>query len=108
MITGETWGLIGGIAGGLIGLIGGLIGTYCSIRNTKNSQERSYVIKFTLFIFVLVTSFLGLMWLLPNPYRNFLWAPYSILLVCMIQSLNRKLHGLRSEKEAEQAAPRNR
>lgn len=95
MNTGETWGLIGGIAGGLAGLIGGVIGTFSSIRNTKSSRERSSMIKFSIICWVAIGVFLGLMWMLPSPYRFFLWIPYSILLPWGIATANRNQRRIR-------------
>lgn len=100
MSSGETWGLIGGIAGGLLGLVGGLIGTYFSIRNTESSRERSCVIGSSIVCWAAIGLFLGLMWLLPSPYRFFLWIPYSILLPWGIVAANRKQQRIR-ESEAE-------
>lgn len=98
MNSGETWGLIGGIAGGLLGLVGGMVGTYYSIRNTERSRERSWVIRFSILCCAGIGLFLGLIWLLPVPYRFFLWIPYSILLPWGIVAANRKQRRIREEE----------
>lgn len=96
MSSGETWGLIGGLAGGLLGLVGGLIGTYYSIRNTESSRERSCVIRSSILCWAAIGLFLGLMWLLPVPYRYFLWIPYSMLVPWGIMAANRKQQRIRA------------
>ena len=94
-------GLIGGLIGGAIGLAGGVFGTYCSITNTNGPLERAYMIKASGVIWVGVTLFLVLMFLLPNPYRFWLWVPYGILLPLGIMKLNKRIAEIR---EAEAAA----
>jgi uncharacterized membrane protein len=101
MNTGETWGLMGGMIGGIGGLIGGLIGTYCSIKNARSGRERSCVRTFAVVCWIVVSVFLGLMWMLPGSYRHFLWIPYSILLPLGVVSMNRKLQRIRQTEEAQ-------
>lgn len=91
-------GGIGAIIGGTIGLIGGLIGTYCSIRNTDGPKERSFMIKASVIFWVGIILFLGLMFALPNPYRYFLWIPYSVLLPLGIICGNKVHQKIRQEE----------
>lgn len=44
-MDGATAGLIGGIVGSVIGVAGGLFGTYMSIRNTKTTAERQFMVR---------------------------------------------------------------
>ncbi|HUP78675.1 MAG TPA: hypothetical protein VM260_08985 [Pirellula sp.] len=41
---GQIGGWVGGIFGGAIGILGGVIGTYFSIKNTKGTRERAFMI----------------------------------------------------------------
>jgi hypothetical protein len=68
------------ITGCTIGPIGGLVGTYCSIKNTNRSKERAFMVKASIVVWAGIILFLGLMLILPNPYRYFLWKPYSVFL----------------------------
>jgi len=68
-MSGAMWGWIGGIAGGVIGLAGGVVGTYFSIKNCSGPRERSFMIKSALVCWLAMSIFLGLLLVLPNPYR---------------------------------------
>ncbi|MFW9999051.1 MAG: hypothetical protein ACFE9Q_10670 [Candidatus Hodarchaeota archaeon] len=48
-------GLIVGIVGSAIGVLGGVIGIYLSIKRTKTTAERKFVIKCTLAAWIAVT-----------------------------------------------------
>ncbi len=91
-------GLVGGIAGGIIGLIGGIAGTCISIRNTKSGPERSFMIKAAAVCWIAVIVFLVLMFVLPDPYRYYLWIPYSILLPLGIRYGNRVQQRIRQRR----------
>jgi hypothetical protein len=91
-------GYIGAIIGCTIGLIGSLIGTYCSIRNTSGPKERAFMVKASVMVWVGIILFLGLMFALPNPYRYFLWIPYSVLLPLGIICGNKKQQRIRQEE----------
>ncbi|MBN1129740.1 MAG: hypothetical protein JXA71_12175 [Chitinispirillaceae bacterium] len=101
-------GLIGGIAGGVIGLIGGLVGTYFGIRNTKGALERAFMVKASVVCWIAIILFLGLMFALPNPYRYFLWIPYSILLPLGIIYGNRTQQKIRKEESQKQGVQATR
>lgn len=51
---------------------------------------------------IAVILFLGLMFALPNPYRYFLWIPYSILLPLGIIFNNRRQQKIREEESQDQ------
>ena len=91
-------GYIGAIIGCTIGLVGGLIGTYCSIKNTVGPKERAYMAKASMVVWLGIVLFLGLMFALPNPYRYFLWIPYSVLLPLVIICGNKKQQSIRREE----------
>ena len=102
MNTGEMWGWIGGVVGGVLGVAGGIVGTYFSIRNTNGPHERAFMIKSAVVGWIAILVFLGLLLMLPNPYRWFLWIPYSILLPIGI------LYGNRRQQAIRQAESQNR
>ncbi|MCK5707519.1 MAG: hypothetical protein KAI43_07675 [Candidatus Aureabacteria bacterium] len=91
-------GIIGGIIGGVLGLMGGLFGTYCSIKNTKGPNEKSFMIKASIIAWIGIIIFLTLMLLLPNPYRFFLWIPYGIILPIAIIKGNKTQAKIRQEE----------
>jgi hypothetical protein len=95
-------GWIGGIAGGVIGSIGGIIGTYFSIKNTNSPRERAFIVKTAIVCWIAVILFLGLMFVLPTPYRYLVWIPYSILLLFGIRFVNRRQQKIRQEDSQSQ------
>jgi len=99
-------GLIGGITGGVLGLLGGMLGAYFSIKNTNSERERAFVIKCCVVGFIAIVAFCSLIFTLPNPYRHFLWIPYSILLPLGIVAVNRKQQSIR-EVESQQSTASN-
>lgn len=98
MNSGVMWGWIGGIVGGILGLAGGIIGTLFSIKNTNGPLERSFMIKSAFVCWIAILIFLGLLLGLPNPYRFFMWIPYTILLPLGIIYGNRKQQAIRQQE----------
>ena len=98
MNAGEMAGWAGAIAGSVIGLMGGIIGTYFGIKNTNGPRERSFMIKASVACWVAVMAFLGLMFCLPGPYRQFLWIPYGVLLALGVRYMNRQQQILRQQE----------
>ena len=90
-------GLIGAIAGSVVGIWGGVIGTWVSIRNTKSSRERRFVIKAAIACWVAVLLMLVLILTIPNPYKAFAGLPVWILLPFAIKHWNRKQMQIRKE-----------
>ena len=88
-------GIIGGIVGSVFGIAGGVIGTYYSIKNTKGPLERAFMIKASVIAWIAITVFLVLIFLVPNPYRLWLWIPYGILLPLGIIKLNKRVAEIR-------------
>ncbi len=93
-------GIMGGIIGSALGIAGGVIGTYFSIKNTNGPLERAFMIKASVIAWIAITVFLALMFLLPYPYRLWLWIPYGILLPLGIIKLNKRLAELRENENA--------
>jgi len=93
-MDGPTLGLIGGIAGSVIGVLGGAVGTYFSVKNTRGPRERAFMIRCAVVCAVVawiaIALFLALMFLLPIPYRHYLWIPYAILLPVGIRYCNER------------------
>lgn len=98
MDAGAMWGWIGGIAGGVIGLAGGVVGTYFGIRNTGGPRERAFMIRASVVCWSAILVFLGLVLALPDPYRWFMWIPYSILLPLGIIYGNRRQQAIRRQE----------
>ena len=96
-------GLIGGIVGSLFGLIGGLVGTYFSIKNTNGPRERTFMIKSAFVCWVAIAVFLALLFLLPSPYRWFLFVPYGILLPLGINYGNKTQQRIRREESSSES-----
>ncbi len=92
-------GWIGAIVGVIGGGIGGIIGAYFSIKNTNSARERAFMVKACAVCWIAIIVFLGLMVLLPNPYRFLLWIPYGILLPLGIIYGNRAQQRIRQEEE---------
>lgn len=96
-------GLIGGIAGCVIGLIGGLIGTFASIRNTSSPRERAFTIKASVIGWIVGIIFLTFLFILPSPWRFFLWIPYGILLPLGIITWNKTQQRIQKEESQNKA-----
>lgn len=104
MNFGMIGGIIGGVVGGIIGLAGGIFGTYCSIKNTKSPRERVFMIHVSIVCWIAILLFLTLLFVLPNPYRWFMWIPYGILLPLGIVYINRKQQRIRQQESQNQAS----
>lgn len=98
--------------GVLGGLAGGIYGTYCSIQNTKTPAERSFVLRYSIAVWLavlllivlpLVLRFAGLidMWL-----SWAAWALFFLLLVPSIFWANRRQAALRAEDATGQTGSR--
>jgi hypothetical protein len=96
-------GLIGGILGTVLGIAGGAFGTYCSITNTKGPTERSFMVRAAVVTWLALTVFLGLLFVLPNPYRYLLWIPYGILLPLGIMRINSRVAEIRQTESPGRA-----
>lgn len=94
-------GVIGGTIGCIIGIVGGIIGTYCSIKNTAGPLERAYMVKVSVVTWITILVFLVLMYMLPNPYRFWLWVPYGVLLPLGITRINRTVAKIRETEHAD-------
>jgi uncharacterized membrane protein YfcA len=90
-MTGESWGLIGGILGAILGVGGGLIGTYFSISRCRSPDERKFMIQTAVIGWLFMILFFVLLVMLPNPYRFLVWLPYGALLAWGIPYTNRRL-----------------
>lgn len=96
----ETLGLVGGILGSVVGLAGGVFGTWCSIRNTSGPRERRFIVWAAVGFWIFCSAFLVAMFLLPDPYRHFLWLPYGLVLTLSIVAANRRQAHIRNEETA--------
>ena len=94
MDQGAQWGILGGI----LGCIGGIVGTYFSIKNTNGPNEKAFMIKGAIIGWIGIILFLALMFILPNPYRFYLWIPYGIILPIAIIKGNKIQAKIRQEE----------
>ena len=90
----SQWDWLGGMAGGILGAIlglgGGAFGTYCSIRNTRTSAERRFMIRYSMVIWLAVLSLV----LLPVALSQFglipvwlQWALFALFFVLLVPSI---------------------
>jgi len=96
-------GVLGILVGPVLGFVGGLVGGYFSIKNTNGPRERTFMIKCGVICWMAVLLFLALLFMLPHPYRWFLWVPYGIFLPLGISYGNKRQQKIR-EQEANQHA----
>jgi len=87
-MDGATLGLVGGLLGGAIGVAGGIFGTWCSVRAAQSDRERRYLVRWAVYFWVGISVFLALLFLLPEPYRWFLWLPYALALGWAVHRCN--------------------
>jgi len=87
-MNGQTLELVGGIAGGILGVIGGIIGSYFSIKNTNGPKEKTFMVKTSICMWLLVVI----------PYGFFAFAPYAIILPVGISILNKKQKKIKEEE----------
>lgn len=58
-----------GLALVAVALVGGGIATYFNVRNARGPRERAFVLRVCIIGWALILSMLGLMYVLPPPYR---------------------------------------
>jgi len=97
-MNGQTLELVGGIAGGILGVIGGIIGSYFSIKNTNGPKEKTFMVKTSICMWLLVVILLFCVFLIPVPYGFFAFAPYAIILPVGISILNKKQKKIKEEE----------
>ncbi|HCO26190.1 MAG TPA: hypothetical protein DIT97_25390 [Gimesia maris] len=98
----ETIGLIGAVGGTLLGFLGGVIGTWNELRNAQGLQERAYLVKMSVLFWVVVPLFVVAVFLLPDPWNQYLWLPYGLWLTYTIRRSSIKQQALREAEAASQ------
>ena len=63
------------------------------------------MIKVSVIGWIAILVFIGLMFVLPSPYRHILWIPYGILLPLAIVKGNRKQQRIRQEESQRDSMP---
>lgn len=104
MNAGQIVGLVGGILGGILGLAGGIIGTYVGIKRTNGPRERAFIVRASVVCFICVLVYVGLQLYLPQPYKSFLWMPYTLFLVFGFRYWIRQQQTIRTDESAEPAS----
>jgi hypothetical protein len=99
-MTPQMVGLVGGAIGGLVGLMGGMIGTYFSVKNTRTSAERRFMLKcaaacWVLTLLLIVAPLPLVMWkVLPNWAYWIGWSAYMAVVLGLLPRLNRRANEL--------------
>jgi Ca2+/Na+ antiporter len=103
----NTPAILGALIGGAIGVAGGIVGTYFSIKNTKTQAEKEFMIRSSIVVWIAVTLFGLLMWLIPFPYNHLLWIPYALALGFGIPYANKKQQEFRESSLNERFTPKD-
>ncbi len=110
-MTGAQIGLIGGVVGSLIGIAGGVFGTWLSIKNTKTSEERAFMVHAALAMWLAIVALLLLPLILemrgvlPSMWRMVGMAIFFLGLGPSILYVNRKSAELRGEMPVRPTDP---
>ncbi|MCA9022293.1 MAG: hypothetical protein KDA74_19225 [Planctomycetaceae bacterium] len=99
----ETIGLIGGVGGTVIGVLGGVVGTWCSIHNTNGPAEKAFMIRIAIVMWMLISLFILMMFVLPQPWNQLIWIPYAFCLTWSIRQCNRKQQAIREAEANRQS-----
>ena len=100
-------GLIGGIVGITVGLIGAVVGTRASVRATKGPEERRFIVRASIVMWIAVLIFLGVLFLLPSPIRYFAWVPYLLGLPFGLRYMNKRQQEIREREGSSRGYPSN-
>ncbi|MEO0509427.1 MAG: hypothetical protein AAF065_06180 [Verrucomicrobiota bacterium] len=82
-------GFIGGILGSIFGLIGGGFGIYCTLKRAQDATLKKAIWIFSGLIVALVGVFITTTYLMPQPYKYFLFLPYLVVLFLLIFRFNK-------------------
>ncbi|WP_339736297.1 hypothetical protein [uncultured Gimesia sp.] len=93
--------LIGAVGGTLLGVLGGVYGTRNSIKQTNGPRERAFVKKMALLYVIMVSTFVALVFLLPDPWNQYIWLPYGLWLNYTIRRSSRKQQAIREAEPKE-------
>lgn len=67
----------------------GVLGTYLSIRTAKTRRQKRFMIVWAIIIWSVLAVFVALYVWLEQPWRDYLWVPYLLLLPVMIVGIQR-------------------
>lgn len=81
----------------------GVFTTYTSIRNARGPKEKTFVLWNNFFAWLVIVVLLGLMYLLPSPYRYLLLIPYFLHLPVVVYRYATKVQLIRRLEEIEAA-----
>ena len=94
----EYFGIIGAIFGLILGIGGTVFGTWCGIRSTKGPREHKMMVRGSIIILGGVLLFCALAFVLPGPYRYFIWIPYGLLMTLGIVKFEHLRRRVRKEE----------
>lgn len=101
----EMIGLIGAVGGTLLGFLGGVYGTWNSIQQTNGPRERAYVKKMALMFFIVVSLFVVLVFVLPDPWNYYIWLPYGLWLTSTIRRSALRQQAIREAEARDESLP---
>ena len=90
-----------GIIGGIIGILGGILGTACAIVSTQGPKERAFVVKAAAIVWLVVSFYVGLLWITPYPYRWLLVGMYIVGMLIGVRKLRKKHTEIRRQESGE-------
>ncbi len=91
-------GTIGAIVGSTLGVAGGVLGTWMSIRNTPAGDQKRFIVKVAISVWLGVLLFVALLLTLPSPWKWLLWLLYVPILLLFIVYTNRSMAKMRCEE----------
>ena len=90
-----------GIIGGIIGILGGILGTALAIVSTQGPKERAFVVKVAAIVWLVVSLYVGLLWITPSPYRWLLVGVYIVGMLIGVRKLRKKHTEIRRLESGE-------
>ena len=90
-----------GIIGGIIGILGGILGTALAIVSTQGPKERAFVVKAAAIVWLVVSLYVGFLWITPHPYRWLLVGVYIVGMLIAPRKLRKKHTEIRRLESGE-------
>jgi hypothetical protein len=86
-------------------VLGGVFGAWNELRNTNGPRERAYVKKMALLYVIVVSSFVALVFFLPDPWNQYIWLPYGLWLTYTIRRSALKQQAIRTAEVKGESLP---
>ena len=91
----QIGGLVGGILGSVLGILGGVFGTWATIKNARGPRERAFVIRASIVVWIVTSTYLVAFRWLPPGGRVLSMTLWPVVLLPGIRSFNRRQQQLR-------------